>query len=69
MVDDVRRRLEFARDNIKVRVNLGDSDWRSPISGGDRLLMVSDPAIRPGEESICLPPSSVVILEVSPARA
>jgi maltooligosyltrehalose trehalohydrolase len=67
MVDDVRRRLEFERDSIKVRVNLGDSDWRSPISGGDRLVMVSDPAIRPGEESICLPPSSVVVLEVSPA--
>ena len=67
LVDDDKRRLVFERDNISVRVNLGESDWHSLTSAGNRLLMASDPAIRPGDDSICLPPSSVVILEVPTA--
>lgn len=67
LVDDDRRRLVFERDGISVRVNLGASDWHSVIAAGDRLVMASDHAIRSGDNSICLPPSSVVILEVATA--
>jgi maltooligosyltrehalose trehalohydrolase len=62
-VDEDARRLVFERDGISVRVNLGESDWNSTISGADRLLMSSDPEIRTGGDSVCLPPSSVVILQ------
>ena len=62
-VDDQARRLVFERGGISVRVNLGEGDWLSPISEGDRILMASRADIRPSAGSICLPPSSVVILE------
>jgi maltooligosyltrehalose trehalohydrolase len=67
LVDDDKRHLVFERDSIIVRVNLGESDWHSLTSAGNRLLLASDPAITPGDDSICLPPSSVVILEVPTA--
>jgi maltooligosyltrehalose trehalohydrolase len=67
LVDDDKRHLVFERDSIIVRVNLGESDWHSLTSAGNRLLLASDPAIMPGDDSICLPPSSVVILEVPTA--
>jgi maltooligosyltrehalose trehalohydrolase len=67
LVDDDKRHLVFERDSISVRVNLGESDWHSLTSAGNRLLLASDPAIMPGDDSICLPPSSVVILEVPTA--
>jgi maltooligosyltrehalose trehalohydrolase len=66
-VDDDARRLVFERDGISVRVNLGEGDWHSPISGADRLLMSSHREIRMSGDSICLPPSSVVILDSSHA--
>jgi hypothetical protein len=44
-------------------VNLGNADWLSPISEGDRVLMSSAFQIKASAGSICLPPSSVVILE------
>jgi hypothetical protein len=53
----------FERDGISVRVNLGESDWNSPISDADRLLMSSGPEIRTSGDSVCLPPSSIVILQ------
>jgi maltooligosyltrehalose trehalohydrolase len=62
-VDEDARRLVFERGGLSVRVNLGESDWHFPISGADRLLMSSHPEIRTGGDSLCLPPSSVVILQ------
>jgi maltooligosyltrehalose trehalohydrolase len=62
-VDDDLRTIVFGRDGISVRVNLGNADWLSPISEGDRVLMSSASQIRASAGSICLPPSSVVILE------
>jgi maltooligosyltrehalose trehalohydrolase len=62
-VDDVLRTIVFERDGISVRVNLGNADWLSPISEGDRVLMSSTSEINASAGSICLPPSSVVILE------
>jgi maltooligosyltrehalose trehalohydrolase len=62
-LDAEARRIVYERGGIVVRVNLGDTDWVSPISGGERVLMTSNPAIRPDAGSLCVPPSSVVILE------
>ena len=62
-VDDEHRRIEFARDAINVRVNLGDDDWRFQLLEGMQLLLASDPSIRPEGGVLCLPPSSVAILE------
>jgi maltooligosyltrehalose trehalohydrolase len=62
-LDAEARRIAYERGAIVVRVNLGDTDWVSPISGGERVLMTSNPAIRPDAGTLCVPPSSVVILE------
>ena len=62
-LDAEARRIVYERGGIVVRVNLGDTDWVSPISGGERVLMTSNPAIRPDAGSLSVPPSSVVILE------
>jgi maltooligosyltrehalose trehalohydrolase len=62
-VDDDLRTIVFERDGISVRVNLGKADWISSISDGDRVLMSSTSEINASAGSICLPPSSVVILE------
>jgi maltooligosyltrehalose trehalohydrolase len=64
-VDAEAQTVAFERDGISVRVNLGVRDWVCPISGGDRLLMASEAAIKPNGGSLCVPPSSVVILESS----
>ncbi|MHB8587401.1 MAG: malto-oligosyltrehalose trehalohydrolase [Candidatus Dormibacteraceae bacterium] len=66
-VDAEARTLVFERDGISVRVNLGERDWVSPTSDGDRLLMTSEASIRPNGGSVCVPPSSIVILESSVA--
>jgi maltooligosyltrehalose trehalohydrolase len=68
-VDDDLRTIVFERDGISVRVNLGKADWFSSISEGDRVLMASFSQIRTSAGSICLPPSSVVILETPAADA
>ena len=62
-VDDDLRTIVFERDGISVRVNLGKAEWISSISEGDRVLMSSVSQIKTSARSICLPPSSVVILE------
>ncbi|MEP6752999.1 MAG: malto-oligosyltrehalose trehalohydrolase [Candidatus Dormiibacterota bacterium] len=64
-VDEAAGTLVFERHNISVRVNLGQSDWLSQIPAGFQLLMASDSAIGPAAETICMPPSSVAILERS----
>ncbi len=66
-VDDDLRRIVFERDEISLRVNLGESDWRLEVPEGMTLLMVSDAAIRPSGQMLCLPPSSVAILEIASA--
>jgi maltooligosyltrehalose trehalohydrolase len=63
-VDDELGRIEFARDAISVWVNLGENDWQLPLLEGMRLLLVSDPSTRPNGGMLCLPPSSVAILEI-----
>jgi maltooligosyltrehalose trehalohydrolase len=68
-VDDDLRTIVFERDGISVRVNLGKADWISSISEGDRVLMTSVSEIKTSAGSICLPPSSVVILETPVASA
>jgi maltooligosyltrehalose trehalohydrolase len=64
-VDGDARTVAFERDSISVKVNLGEADWVVPVSGGDRLLMASDPAVQPDGGCLRVPPSSVVILESS----
>ncbi|MHB8613155.1 MAG: malto-oligosyltrehalose trehalohydrolase [Candidatus Dormibacteraceae bacterium] len=61
------RTLAFDRDRISVRVNLGHTDWVVPVSESDQLLMASDTGIRTDAGCVRMPPSSVVILEISPA--
>jgi maltooligosyltrehalose trehalohydrolase len=66
-VDAETRTVEFDRDSLTVRVNLGEKDWVSAISDGERVLMASDPAIRQNGGCVSVPPSNVVILESSVA--
>jgi maltooligosyltrehalose trehalohydrolase len=68
-VDENLRTVMFERDGISVRANLGKADWLSSISEGDRVLMSSVSEIKTTAGSICLPPSSVVILETPVADA
>jgi maltooligosyltrehalose trehalohydrolase len=67
-VDDELSRIEFARDAISVRVNLGQNDWQLPLPEEMQLLMASDPSIRPSGGMLCLPPSSVAILGIPNAH-
>ncbi len=62
-LDENADRISLARDGLMVRVNLGKSDWQVEIAGHDRLAMASDPSIRPDGGTVCLPPSSVAIVE------
>jgi maltooligosyltrehalose trehalohydrolase len=66
-VDDDLRRIVFERDEISLRVNLGESDWRLEVPEGMTFLMASDAAIRPSGQMLCLPPPSVAILEIESA--
>lgn len=68
-VDEDSRTIVFERDGVSVRVNLGKADWLSSISAGDRVVMSSVSQIKTSAGSICLPPSSVVILETTRANA
>ena len=68
-VDDELSRIEFERDAISVHVNLGEDDWQVPLSEGMHLLIASDPSTRPSGGTLCLPPSSVAILEIPSALA
>ena len=68
-IDAEARTVAFDRDRISVKVNLGETAWVVPMAGTDRLLMASDPAIRTDGGCVRVPPSSVVILESSPAGA
>ena len=68
-VDDELSRIEFARDAISVHINLGEDDWQVPLSEGMHLLIASDPSTRPSGGTLCLPPSSVAILEIPSALA
>ena len=68
-IDADARTVAFDRDRISVRVNLGDTEWVVPVAGTDRLVMASDPAIHTDGGCVRVPPSSVVILESSPASA
>lgn len=45
-VDEAERRLDFARDGIRVCVNLGEMEWTIELEGGE----------------ICVPPSGCVVL-------
>jgi maltooligosyltrehalose trehalohydrolase len=67
-VDDELSRIEFARDAISVRVNLGQNDWQLPLPEEMQLLMASDPSIRPSGGMLCLSPSSVAILGIPNAH-
>jgi maltooligosyltrehalose trehalohydrolase len=69
VVDAHTRTVAFDRDRIRVRANLGETTWVIPVAGDDRLLMASEAAIRTDGGCVRVPPSSVVILESSPARA
>jgi maltooligosyltrehalose trehalohydrolase len=64
-VDPEARTVAFERDSISLRVNLGEKDWVSQIADGEGVLMASHPAARIDAGSVCVPPSSVVILESS----
>jgi maltooligosyltrehalose trehalohydrolase len=68
-VDEEARHLSLARDGIAVRANLGESYWFVELGEGARLAMASDAAIREDGGSLCLPPSSVAILETKPSIA
>jgi maltooligosyltrehalose trehalohydrolase len=61
-VDAEMRTVAFDRHGFSVRANFGEKDWVSAIAGGERVLMASDPAIRPDGSYVSVPPSNVVIL-------
>jgi maltooligosyltrehalose trehalohydrolase len=67
-VDEGSGHLVFHRDGISVAVNLGETDWRWPAPEGVRLVLASEPSIDSGGGALCLPPSSVAIVETSIER-
>ena len=66
-VDEQARRVSLVRNAIAVRVNLGETDWVLELGGRDRLLMGSEPSISLDDLRLCLPPSSVAIVETEPS--
>ena len=62
-VDEPGRRLGFSRDGVRVSVNLGEGDWSFPLPAGAGVVMASEASIRADRDTLCLPPSSVAVVE------
>ena len=62
-VAEDQRRITFERDGLSVLVNLGSEDWSPSVAAGARLLLTSDLAISSDAGGLCLPPSSVAIVQ------
>lgn len=62
VVDEDLGRIALERDRISVRVNFGHTDWELAMPPGMELLMASGPSVGKSPESLCVPPSGVVIL-------
>ncbi|MGA8921959.1 MAG: malto-oligosyltrehalose trehalohydrolase [Candidatus Dormiibacterota bacterium] len=65
-LDESDGHLEIHRGAISVMANLGEREWVCGIGPVARILMASDPSIKPSHQALGLPRSSVVILETSP---
>ena len=68
-VDEEAQHISLARRGIAVRANLGQTDWEVELGEGAALAMASEPSIREDGPMLCLPPSSVAILETKPSIA
>jgi maltooligosyltrehalose trehalohydrolase len=64
-IDDALGRIVFEREAVSVRVNLGEGDWNVAVPDGFRAAFAS-PGVAPTEAGLCVPPSSVVVLERVP---
>ncbi len=62
-IDDARRHIVFEREGVSVRVNLGDEEWESPITGELTLHLASDESVRAEGGRLVLPGRSVAVLE------
>ena len=58
-------RITYERDGVSVRVNLGEVDWQFVLPEGAELFIASDPDIKSEGRMLCLPPTSVAVLEFS----
>ena len=62
-VDEVARRIAIARDGVAVFVNLGEADWNAKLEGPMKVALSSPTDIAVEKGKVCLPPSSVAVLE------
>ena len=62
-VDEDSRRIAFARDGVAVFVNLGDAEWSTRVEASMTLALASSDGIAIDNGKVCLPPSSVAVLE------
>jgi maltooligosyltrehalose trehalohydrolase len=62
-VDEGARHIDLQRGGIRVLANLGDADWQATVPAGAHILLASDPGIERDGGRVCVPPSSVVIVE------
>ena len=65
-VDDAKRRMSFSRTGLGVFVNLGDSDWNAKLELPMKVALAFPEGILVEDGNLCLPPSSVAVLEVTP---
>jgi maltooligosyltrehalose trehalohydrolase len=62
-VDEGATRIAIARDGVAVFVNLGEADWNAKLEGPMKVALCSPPDTVVEKGKVCLPPSSVAVLE------
>ena len=62
-IDEAAQRIGFARDGCAVFVNLGEGDWNAKLKVPMKVVLAHPNGITPEDRHLCLPPSSVVVLE------
>ena len=61
--DEAAQRIGFARDGCAAFVNLGEGDWNAKLKVPMKVVLAHPNGITPEDRHLCLPPSSVVVLE------
>jgi maltooligosyltrehalose trehalohydrolase len=62
-VDEADQRIFFARAGVKVLVNLGEGDWNAKLERPMKVVLASRDGIAVEDHMICLPASTVAVLE------
>ena len=61
--DDKRRTLVMQRDEVRIVVNLGDTDYSIDLLDGEKFCMASRDDLTSGDKNVIVPAMTLVVLE------